>query len=33
MGVNGAEAMTAKNDGVASWGTIVAVAESSSRRA
>jgi hypothetical protein len=28
MGVNGAEAMTAKNDGVASWGTIVAVAES-----
>ena len=28
MGVAGSEPMTAKNDGVASWGTIVAVAES-----
>jgi hypothetical protein len=28
MGVRGSEPMTAKNDGVANWGTIVAIAES-----
>jgi len=28
MGVRGAQPMTAKNDGVANWGTIVAIAES-----
>ncbi len=28
MGVSGAQPMTAKNDGVGSWGTIIAIAES-----